>query len=248
MNQENPNYYAIIPANVRYDPDLRANEKLLYGEIVALSNKTGVCTASNNYFARLFNVKPSAISKWIKDLANKGYVNVEYEFEANSKEIKQRNIKLKVVTDINTVVTKDEGGYSQKDKENNTSINIKKDNIYKYILSKESFSFGEKIRAIIDYFNNCSEINSHYFKTTKKYKLTTKNKEALKLIKSRLRDGYDLDDFKDVIFIKYMDFVENEYQIEGKSSLRYYCPETLFALKHFSKYKHDYDVWSESND
>ena len=36
---EKPNYYAIIPANVRYDNELRANEKLLYGEITALSSK-----------------------------------------------------------------------------------------------------------------------------------------------------------------------------------------------------------------
>ena len=31
---ETPNYYAIIPANVRY-ADLKPNAKLLYGEITA---------------------------------------------------------------------------------------------------------------------------------------------------------------------------------------------------------------------
>ena len=41
--KDKPNYYAIIPAIVRYDNDLKPNEKLLYGEITALTNKTGAC-------------------------------------------------------------------------------------------------------------------------------------------------------------------------------------------------------------
>lgn len=40
MNEENKvSYYAIIPATVRYLKVLKANEKLLYGEITSLSNR-----------------------------------------------------------------------------------------------------------------------------------------------------------------------------------------------------------------
>ena len=61
-------YYAIIPANVRYSKKLKANEKLLYGEITALTNEKGFCYASNNYFANLYDVSKTSVSKWISSL------------------------------------------------------------------------------------------------------------------------------------------------------------------------------------
>ena len=50
-----PNYYAIIPSEVRYDSKLKANEKLLFAEITSLTNKKGYCYASNEYFASLYS-------------------------------------------------------------------------------------------------------------------------------------------------------------------------------------------------
>ena len=124
--KEKPNYYAIIPAEVRYDEDLKANSKLLYGEITCLSNKTGVCYASNNYFARLYKVVPSAITSWINQLKEKGYIDVDY-FKEN-KEIKGRAIRIKGIHKNEYVLTNVVEGYSQKTKDNNTSINNKERN------------------------------------------------------------------------------------------------------------------------
>jgi len=128
---ENPNYYAVIPANVRYDDRLRANEKLLYGEIVALSNKDGKCWASNSYFAKIYKVGTSTISTWINNLAENGYVVLTYVYREGTKQIEKREITInEVLTNINRGIHKIEigihkkiKGYSQNPKENNTSIN-----------------------------------------------------------------------------------------------------------------------------
>ena len=119
--KEKPSYYAIIPASVRYDDNLRANEKLLYGEITALSNKTGVCYASNNYFAKLYKVTPQAISKWVQNLREREYIEMTYIKEGE--QIKGRAIRLRGINKCYYLSTNDLEGYQQKFKENNTSIN-----------------------------------------------------------------------------------------------------------------------------
>lgn len=87
-------YYAIIPANVRYDSDLTPNAKLLYGEITALCNEKGFCWASNDYFADLYTVSKKSISRWISLLAEKGYIICNIQYELGSKEVKGRCITI----------------------------------------------------------------------------------------------------------------------------------------------------------
>lgn len=73
---DNVGYYAIIPAEVRYDKDLPANAKLLYGEITALCNKEGYCFASNEYFANLYGVSKRSITGWLIALKEKKYISI----------------------------------------------------------------------------------------------------------------------------------------------------------------------------
>ena len=92
--EEKPNYYAIIPADVRYNNDLKDKAKLLYGEIVALSNKDGVCYASNKYFAELYDISITTVSLLIKDLIENGYLESEFLYKENSKEIDHRYLRI----------------------------------------------------------------------------------------------------------------------------------------------------------
>ncbi len=92
---EQPSYYGILPANVRYDKSLKANEKLLYCEVTSLMNKTGYCWASNKYFANLYGVTERAIKYWIKDLVAKNYLSSKLVYKnGNPKQVEKRILTL----------------------------------------------------------------------------------------------------------------------------------------------------------
>ncbi len=113
--KEKPNYYAIIPAEVRY-ADITPNAKLLYAEITALCNMNGKCTASTQYFCKLYEVSRGSIQNWLKLLEDNGYIERTVIFRQGSKEILSRYIKLK-----------DKG--SLKNYTDNTNINITNTNL-----------------------------------------------------------------------------------------------------------------------
>ena len=89
-----PNYYAIIPAQIRYDDKLTANAKLLYGEITALSNKKGFSWATNKYFAELYKVDKKTVSRWISQLEEGGYISSVVEYDKETKIVVKRSIKI----------------------------------------------------------------------------------------------------------------------------------------------------------
>lgn len=129
---EHPSYYSILTADVRYDKRLKPNEKLLFSEITALSNKRGYCNASNNYFAQLYDVTTVTASNWVKHLKDRGYIDVEMIYDG--KQIKERRIFVNntpIKENFNTpkekfedpIKKKFKGGVKKKFKENNTRYN-----------------------------------------------------------------------------------------------------------------------------
>jgi hypothetical protein len=85
---DSPSFYAVIPASVRYDENLIPNAKLLYGEISAMTGKEGFCWAENSYFANLYDVTTSTISRWISQLEKGGHIKSELnKSNGNSRKI-----------------------------------------------------------------------------------------------------------------------------------------------------------------
>ena len=194
----NKGYYAIIPANVRYDKDIPANAKLLYGEITALCNDKGYCWASNGYFSDLYGVSKVTVSRWIKALSDKGYISTEIEFKENSKEVLRRYITI-----AETPINKNDEGYYQNCiggvnknvktpinknvKENNTNINNTSNNT----IDKERKKGKKQTNydSIIDESIQDETVKQELYEFIKMRKLIKKpmTDKALKILISKLK-------------------------------------------------------------
>lgn len=242
------NYYAIIPANVRYDLDLTPNAKLLYGEITSLCNKEGYCNEANSYFSHLYNVDDKSIQRWLNSLEEKNYIKKENIKEDASRPNFVTERRLYIVADKNvrddSLRTKLSGGhniYNNIDNNINNNINILDNNNYISILSRTKHEnttdllekttnkkqqIVTEIDKIITYMNNvCHTRFKSNTNSTKRH------------IKARLNEGYTFDDFKDVIDSKYKQWGENPKMFStGQMSNTYLRPSTLFSSSHFEEY------------
>lgn len=122
---EHRSYYAIIPANVRYDKRLKPNTKLLYGEITALCNERGFCWAGNEYFADLYGVNKETISRWVSDLIKFGYLNREIIYKEGTNQIINRYLRINQYP----IDEKRNTPIDEKVKDNNTLFNNTNNNI-----------------------------------------------------------------------------------------------------------------------
>lgn len=221
---DQPSYYSIITANVRYDNRLTDSEKLLFAEITSLSNKYGYCTASNGYFAKLYEVTKVTVSRRIANLKECGYLHVE--IIRNGNEIKQR--KLHPLTEmIRPINTNDNTPINisvntpiiTNVKENITSINNTSNNNINRIDILSGNPTRIPYKEIIDYLNE---------KTGKKF--SHKSKANQKLIQARFNEDNSKEDFFTVI-----DNMTAQWKGNPKMD-EYLRPKTLFS-GNFDNYK-----------
>lgn len=175
MVKQKPGYYGILPANVRYDDKLVPMARILYTEVTALTGSTGECTASNNYFAKLYGVSIATVSSWVSQLVDGGYVLSVVDRAAGNK----RKLRIPIQKNLNSSTKKDEDPYSKKPEDNNTSSNsIPKDIKIIYVLYLKEF--------VVPRLKNKSEdMNDNLREAMKVYKLTDKRRAK---IEARLKE------------------------------------------------------------
>lgn len=219
-NEETKSYYAIIPANVRYDNDLIPNAKLLYAEITSLCNQKGYCWATNDYFAKLYGVSKVSISKYISLLIEKGYIKSEIEQKENSKEISRRYLKIvndPIKENFNTPIKEN---LMDNNKILNNKINKKK--------------YKKEIEIVVNYMNKLA-------KTT--YRATTEM--TIHYINARLEEGFSVSELLDVVYNQYKHWVDTNSSAYAKGFELYFRPQTLFNSAKFESYLQDYNKFKD---
>lgn len=252
MSEINKGYYAIIPANIRYDNEIPSNAKLLYAEITALCNAKGYCWADNKYFAELYGVSERTIYRWISKLIERGYIFAEYKYREDTREIIKRYLKLpdsynvavdedkdqensNVGTDknVSTYCQKCQYTCGDKNVSTGTDKNVRDNNIIYnnnniYNNNILSGSDNEPVDNSVD--NSSKEDKSLVIAEIVAYlnekcgtSYKTSSEKTKKHINARLNEGYSLADFKKVIDIKATEWLNNP------EMCKYLRPQTLFG-------------------
>lgn len=242
QNEENREYFHLIPNSVFYDDELTDKQKLIFSEIFQLTQKNGYCYASNSYLSRKMKVDRTTIIRAINRLKELDYIESELTYEDYSYRVRIRKITIngsranlhpsgssatmqvqECNNDGGTNATGDSGTDATY---NNINMNdINNNDIY----SRADEKNDELINHVVNYLNE---------RTGKDFKGNAK--QTVSLIKARVRDGYSLDDFKKVIDTK-----TNQWQSKPDMN-KYLRPQTLFGTK-FEAYLQEYSYNNRFN-
>lgn len=191
-----------IPKEIWLSDSLTLQEKVILVEIDSLQTEERGCYASNRYFGKFFNLTTQRVSQIIKNLEKKGYLKVDYitkDKQIIERQLRTQNLPQGVSNIFEGGIKYSLGGYQENFKDNN--------------INKNNINNNKYIVEILDYLNE---------KTNSKYK--SKTKSTISKINARLREGYVVEDFKNVIDKKAEEWLGTEME-------KYLRPDTLFGTK-----------------
>ena len=189
---EKPNYYGILPANVRYDKELKPMEKILFTEISSLTSKEGYCYAKNSYFAELYDVHKNTVGNWINNLVKRGYLKSVIIYEKGTKNIQERRLYITTPTNekTDTSINKKIDTYQSKNLEGinekiDTPINKKiEDNNTSINNTSLLLNNNNNIHVKNEFSQACEDIKNKWVKIAYEFDLSGKQ---LKITNNRKR-------------------------------------------------------------
>lgn len=75
--------YCVIPKKLIRDLNVVPNAKLLYS-VINNTSSDGKCMQTNQWFAEIFGVEKSTVSRWINQLKKNDYLQIDIERGINS--------------------------------------------------------------------------------------------------------------------------------------------------------------------
>lgn len=156
MDEGRPAYYAVIPADVRYDDRIPANAKLLYGEISALIGADGFCFASNAYFMKIYGFSDPTITRLISQLEEHGYIKRELERDKKGQVVRRKlylsvsipDVQPPIIFDTTSPQKKGEGTIKNDGYTNPSNTDVLKENKKEKPQSKNPKLSDEEQRSL----------------------------------------------------------------------------------------------------
>ena len=173
--------YSICLNEWALDKDIK-NELGLLLIISSLCAEKGFCFASNSYLANIFHITEISVSMKLKKLEKKEYIKIKYEYRGC--QVVSREIRLKNILTDN--YKKIEPTIKNNFKDNNISINNKKDIYKERILNDDELSDNIK-KSLIEWL----EFKKYHYEDIGLTKLISR-------VKNQLKD-YSEEDIIDVI-------------------------------------------------
>ena len=211
MNEVTDKNYIVIQSFMVSELGLKGNELLIYAIIFGFSQTTGQAFhGSLTYLESWTNSTRHTVISSLKSLVEKGLIEKE---EQTINGVKYCSYRAKNSTDeAQEVVQKFHGG-SAKIAPNNILYNIVDNIVDNNIVENAEKHDTKTITEIVEYLNE---------KAHTKYR--SNSKTTMRHINARLKEGYTLSDFKQVIDNRCATWL-------GTDMEQYLRPETLFGSK-----------------
>lgn len=220
-------YWAVIPANVRYDKKLRNGAKLLFGEISSLANKEGYCWATNAYFSELYGYKNRMIQYWMRQLEKGNYITI-----TNGKGKSRKIFITSAMTELEEMNRAKNCTSPCKKLHSNRAKNCTVDGVTLY---KNNISNNKKEYKENSFLNIPGLTKEQEFSRTikfnelfEKYPRQTKRRESLRM------------------FLEMIDTNEKFHKLQ-KAVKRYACSYEVYKgrIMNFTNFLPDYEYWAK---